>query len=65
MKNNQHKKLVFQDNFIKNWCCSAENHPEGWAWWKRNVRKNQRRKMKQELEREIEESMSAEMGNDE
>lgn len=53
MKNNQHKKYVFQDNFIKRYCCSAINHSEGWAWWKRHNRKIQRRKMKQELDKEL------------
>ena len=27
MKNNSHKKRVFQDNFIKHYCCSSHNHP--------------------------------------
>ena len=58
MKNKSYKKYAFQDNFIKHWCCSAENHPEGWAWWKRKTRKNQRRRMKQELKYEIEDAMN-------
>ena len=52
-KGNPQKKEVFQDNFIKRWACSAENHPEGWAWWKRKVRKAFRRKQKEELRKEI------------
>ena len=27
MKNNNHKKMVFQDNFIKRWCKSSGNQP--------------------------------------
>ena len=49
MKGNQHKKMVFQDNFIKHWCCSARNHPEGWHWWKKKNRKKTRQKLKKEL----------------
>lgn len=49
MKGNQHKKMVFQDNFIKHWCCSAKNHPEGWRWWKKKNRKKTRQKLKKEL----------------
>jgi len=52
MKNNLHKKRVFQDNFIKHWCCSAINHPEGWHWWKKKNRKINRLKLKRELEKE-------------
>ena len=52
-KGNPQKKIVFQDNFIKRWYCSAENHPEGWSWWKKRTRKNFRRKMKEELQKEI------------
>lgn len=48
------KKRVFQDNFIKRWCCSAVNHPEGWAWWKRKNRKRARQKRKEETRKEIE-----------
>ena len=51
-KGNIQKKIVFQDNFIKHWCCSAENHPEGWHWWKKKNRKAVRRKMKDELKKE-------------
>lgn len=53
MKNNSHKKRTFEDRFIKRWCCSAINHPEGWAWWKRRNRKQNRIKLKKEL-KEIE-----------
>lgn len=46
MKNNNHKKMVFQDNFVKRWCKSSGNHPSGWSWWKRKVRKDTRRMLK-------------------
>ena len=49
MKNNNHKKMVFQDNFIKKWCKSAKNHPSGWNWWKRYVRKQTKHRLKQTL----------------
>jgi len=49
MKNKSYKKYVFQDNFIKRWCCSAENHPEGWSWWKRHNRKITRKRLKEEI----------------
>ena len=52
-KGNPQKKMIWQDNFIKHWCCSAENHPEGWSWWKRKNRKDFRHKMKRELQKEI------------
>lgn len=54
-KGNLQKKETFQDNFIKHWCCSAKNHPEGWSWWKKRVRKNFRRKSKKELDKIIKE----------
>lgn len=46
------KKEVFQDNFIKHWCKSANNHPEGWSWWKRYTRKLRRTRNKRELKKE-------------
>ena len=49
-KGNLHKKETFQDNFIKHWCCSAQNHLQGWKWWKRKTRKDFRRKMKKDLD---------------
>lgn len=52
-KGNPQKKMIFQDNFIKNWCCSSTNHPEGWSWWKRKNRKDFRRKMKEDLKNQI------------
>lgn len=51
-KGNPQKKMVFQDNFIKHWACSADNHPEGWSWHKKKNRKTFRRKMKEELKEE-------------
>jgi hypothetical protein len=48
------KKRVFQANFIKNWCCSSKNHPEGWHWWKWKNRKRARQKRKNETKKEIE-----------
>ena len=56
-KGNPQKKETFQDNFIKHWCCSAENHPEGWSWWKRKARKDFRRADKRNLNKEIEDSI--------
>ena len=53
MKNNDYKKQAFLDRFIKRWCCSADNHPEGWRWWKRFNRKQTRIAYKRELERDI------------
>lgn len=47
------KKQAFLDRFIKNWCCSADNHPEGWAWWKKFNRKQTREAYKRELRKEI------------
>lgn len=52
-KGNPQKKEVWQDNFIKHWCCSSGNHPEGWHWWKKRTRKKFRRKMKNQLHNEI------------
>ena len=52
-KGNPQKKEVFQDNFIKHWCCSASNHPEGWSWWKRQNRKKFRRLMKDRTRKEV------------
>lgn len=51
MKNNNHKKRVFQDNFIKHCCCSSTNHPKGWHWWKKHNRKLNRIKLKEELKK--------------
>ena len=53
MTNNSYKKQTFLDTFIKQWCCSADNHPEGWAWWKRKARKDYRRITKEELRKEM------------
>ena len=53
MKSNDYKKVSFLDRFIKHWCCSAENHPEGWAWWKHKARNDARRAYKQELRKQI------------
>ena len=52
-KGNPQKKEVFQDNFIKRWCCSSRNHPEGWSWWKRQNRKKFRRLMKDRTRKEV------------
>lgn len=57
-KGNPQKKMIFQDNFIKNWCCSSTNHPEGWSWYKRKNRKLFRIKDKEILEKEIEEALN-------
>lgn len=53
MKNNNHKKLAFQDNFIKRWCCSSRNHPEGWHWWKKKTRKKARQALKKQLKEDL------------
>ena len=53
MKNNSHKKRVFQDNFIKHWCCSSSNHPSGWGWWKKHNRKVNRRRLKNEMHKDV------------
>jgi hypothetical protein len=50
-KNNNHKKEVYQDNFIKRFCCSSRNHPQGWRWWKKHNRKLTRNKLKKELDK--------------
>lgn len=47
------KNQAFLDRFIKKFTCSARNHPEGWAWWKKRNRKDVRNKLKEELKREI------------
>ena len=57
-KGNPQKKETFQDNFIKHWCCSAKNHPEGWHWWKKKTRKAFRRKNKKELNKIIKEEIN-------
>lgn len=54
MKGNPQKKRVFQDNFIKRFCCSARNHPEGWRWYKRKARKTFRNKTKQDIRKDME-----------
>ena len=51
--NRSTKKVAFLDRFIKNWCCSSRNHPEGWAWWKRKARKDTRRKIKNYWSKEL------------
>ena len=47
------KKLAFLDRFIKQYCCSARNHLEGWSWWKKKNRKDTRRKLKEDLREKI------------
>ena len=49
------KKIAFLDRFIKQYCCSARNHPEGWSWWKKKNRKDTRRKLKKDLREKIKE----------
>lgn len=55
-KRNLNKKRVFQDNFIKRYCCSSHNHLEGWMWWKRKNRKRDRGKRKEETREEIDDA---------
>lgn len=50
--------MIWQDNFIKDWCCSSTNHPEGWSWYKRKNRKLFRIKDKEILEKEVKEALS-------
>ena len=57
-KGNPQKKATFQDNFIKHWCCSSGNHPEGWSWWKRKTRKDFRRISKKEIDKEFKEEIT-------
>ena len=56
IKGNPHKKMTFEDRFLRDFVCSKENHPEGWAWWKKKNRKDFRRKWKKETKNEIEKS---------
>ena len=56
-KSNEQKKAVFRDNFIKNWCKSSENHPEGWNWWKQKAQRDYRRFVKKETAKEIQENI--------
>lgn len=51
--NRSRKKIAFLDRFIKRYCCSSDNHPEGWSWWKRKNRKDTRRKLKEDLRKEV------------
>ena len=44
-----HKRKAWQDNFIKHWCKSSHNHPEGWRWWKQHTRKQCRLQEKKEM----------------
>ena len=55
MSKGKQRKEVWQDNFIKHWCCSSHNHPEGWAWWKRYNRKQFRKIMRDRTRKETEE----------
>lgn len=52
MSKRSNKSEAFLDRFIKHWCKSSHNHPEGWAWWKRKNSKDTRRKLKEEIRSE-------------
>ena len=52
-KGNLHKKMTYEDRFIRKWGCSKLNHPEGWAWWKKFNHKQTREAYKRELKKEI------------
>jgi len=47
------KNKAFLDRFIKRYTCSARNHPEGWAWYKKKNRKDVRRALKSELKEDV------------
>lgn len=47
------KDMAFLDRFIKRFTCSARNHPEGWAWYKRKNRRDVRRRLKKQTQRFI------------
>ena len=60
MSKGKQRKEAWQDNFIKHWCCSSHNHPEGWAWWKRYNRKQFRRMMRDRTRKETGEGIADE-----
>lgn len=53
-KNNQHKKMTFEDKFDRNFACWVENNRKAWHYWKHKTRKDFRRQMKRSLQKEIE-----------
>jgi len=53
-KNNQHKKMTFEDKFDRNFACWVENNRKAWHYWKHKTRKDFRRQMKESLQKEIE-----------
>ena len=52
-KNNQHKKLTFEDKFDRKYACWVKNNRKAWHWWKRKTRKDYRKKMKDVTREEI------------
>lgn len=53
MKNNSYRKQTFLDHFIKAYCCSGHNHPEGYRWWKKKCSKDFRRRDKGTIRKEL------------
>ena len=51
-KGTPQKKETFQDNFIKKYCCSTHNHPQGFAWWTKKARKDFRHALRKEINNE-------------
>ena len=55
MKNNQHKKMTFEDKFDRHYACWVKNNRKAWHYWKHKTRKDYRRKMKKLLKEETNE----------
>lgn len=53
-KNNQHKKITFEDKFDRNFACWVKNNRKAWHYWKHKTRKDFRRQMKESLQKENE-----------
>lgn len=52
-KNNEHKKMTFEDRFARNFCCWVKNNRDAWHFWKRKNRKDYRHIKERELHNEI------------
>lgn len=53
-KNNQHKKMTFEDKFDRNFACWVKNNRKAWHYWKHKTRRDFRRQIKKSLRRENE-----------
>ena len=53
-KNNQHKKMTFEDKFDRYFACWVQNNRKAWHYWKHKTRRDFRRKMKESLQKENE-----------